>query len=259
MRSLLPMLLLSLLILPAPVMAEGEGAPPGAPAAQRSPSPDFLFAPPRGSVSFRWGWNVMRADSDWFSFTRDLLTLDGSDFSSQGIAGDVNFAVAPRVDIVGSAEWAGHSAQSEYRHLVDNNRLPIEQTTRVRQASITGGVRYALLPRGRTISSLAWVPSRVAPYVGGGLGTLWYDLLQYGDFVDIQDSSVFGDQLPSNGWTFMGYVNGGTDILLFKRLYATVDARYRWATTELDENVWTGFEPLDLSGFRLSAGISVGF
>src|SRR5688500_18904344 len=70
-----------LLLLPASAAAE-DPAPGGAAGAQRSPSPDFLFAPPKGSVSFRWTVNMPRANSDWFGFVREQLTLDRGDFTA---------------------------------------------------------------------------------------------------------------------------------------------------------------------------------
>jgi hypothetical protein len=129
----------------------------------------------------------------------------------------------------------------------------------MQQFSFTGGVRYTLIPRGRSVSSLAYVPARLVPYVGGGAGLLRYDLLQYGDFIDIADFSVFSDQLPSEGWTPTAYVDGGIDWLLIRKLALTVDVRYQLAASELDESAWTGFEPLELSGIRVSTGIRILF
>jgi opacity protein-like surface antigen len=250
-------LLAVLVVLAAPQVAAADGDPP-APAAQSS-GPDFLFQMPKGSFSFRWTTNVLNADSDWFGFVRDQLTLDRGDFVSMGIAGDVSFSVTPRFDAVISADFTGRNVRSEYRDFVDNNRLPIEQNTRMHQTSFTGGVRYTLIPRGRLVSSLAYVPARLVPYVGGGAGVMHYSLLQYGDFVDIVDLSVFADQLPSEGWTPTAYVNGGIDWLLVKKLAVTVDVRYQLAAPELNESAWTGFEPLELSGVRVSTGIRILF
>ena len=255
MNRLAWLAMLALLSCPRPAMAEGD---PPAPAAQSSRQ-DFLFDVPKGSFSFRWTTNVLNANSDWFGFVRDQLTLDHGDFVSMGIAGDVSVGVTPRFDIVISGDYTGRNVLSEYRDFVDNNRLPIEQRTRIRQMSFTGGVRYAILPRGRSVSSLAYVPTRLVPYVGGGAGVLYYDLLQYGDFIDIVDYSVFSDQLPSEGWTPTAYVNGGIDWLLVKKLAVTFDARYQLAAPELNESAWSGFEPIELSGVRISTGIRILF
>jgi hypothetical protein len=245
-----------LLLLPS--AAAGEDPAPAAPAgAQRQPSPDFLFAPPKGSVSFRWTVTMPRASSDWFGFVREQLTLDRGDFTAMGLAGDVSVALTPRLDLVIGGEWTGRSADSEYRDFVDNDRLPITQTTRLRQMSVTGGVRYALTERGRAVSALSWIPARLVPYASGGAGVLRYSLTQFGDFIDVVDFSVCPDQLPSDGGAPTAYVGGGLDWLVVKRLALTLDGRYQWAAPTLDDAVWTGFDPLDLGGARFSTGIRI--
>jgi hypothetical protein len=119
-------------------------------------------------------------------------------------------------------------------------------------------VRFALASRGREVGSFAWIPHRWVPYVGGGAGVLYYQVRQSGDWVDIQDLSIFPDVFESNGWTPVAYLNGGLDLQLVRRLYLTFDARYQWAESELD-GVWQGFEPLDLTSVRLSTGINIVF
>jgi hypothetical protein len=252
-----PLVVLLGLLAAAPASA-GPDDPAPAPALQQQSGRDFLFGPPRGSIGVRGSWVFASAGSDWYDFVRDELTLDRGDFRTAGIAGEGGISVSPKFDIVFGADYASGESPSEARHFTEGG-LPIEQTTDFRQAAFTGGVRYALLGRGRALSSLAWVPQRWVPYVGGGAGILYYRLRQYGDFVDAGDLSIFTDLFESSGWTPMGYVNGGTDIQLFTKLYLTIDARYQWASSELDRPSWTGFEPLDLSGIRFSTGINVIF
>lgn len=238
--------------------ASNAAPAPGGAAAQAPGRPDFFFGRPRASVGIRGQWTFPRAGSDWFDFVTDELTLDRSDFRAAGVAGEVTIALARRVDLVLGADYASAETRSEFRDFVDDNRLPIEQSTRLRHAAFTGGVRFALTRRGREISSLAWVPHRLVPYVGGGAGVVYYRLEQQGDFVDFQDLSIFTDSLQSSGWAPAGYVNAGTDVHLFRRMYLTVDGRYLWAAPELTEP-WRSFEALDLAGFRLSTGVNFVF
>ena len=183
---LLLMLLLSLLIAARrPGHGRGDGPAPGAVARGSTvSSAGFPVRAAARRVSVSAGELERAAGRQRLVFVRrDLLTLDRGDFSSQGIAGDVNFAVTPRFDIVGSAEWAGHRAVRISR--------PRRQQPAAHSAddATPGGVdhrRCALraLPRGRAVSSLAWVPSRLARTSAAVLGFLWYNLVQYGDFVD---------------------------------------------------------------------------
>ena len=222
------------------------------------PAPDFLFGPPRGSIRVRGSWLLPRAGSDWYDFVTDQLTLDRSDFKSPAIAIDASIITAPRLDAVIGFEYGQSETLSEYRDFVDNNRLPIEQVTRLRQFNISGSVKVPLLSRGREISQLAWIPRTIVPFAGAGGGIMRYEMNQTGDFIDYVDLSVFSDVFRARGWTPSAHVFGGVDVRVFRRLFLTVDARYLWAAGDLGRD-WVNFDPIDLAGTRLSAGFNVTF
>jgi len=229
-------------------------------AQQPRATPDFLFGEPRGSFGIRGSWVFARADSDVFDFLQTHLTIDPGAFDAPGIAADLAFAVTPRLDAVVGFEFSQASAASEYRAFVDNDRRPIEQTTRLREANLSGTMRVMLLPRGVAISRLAWIPRRVAPYVGAGGGLLWYDFTQIGDFIDVgsRNMAVFSDVFTSRGWTPSAHALGGVDVRVHRRMYVTVEGRYLWAAARLERR-FEGFDPIDLAGLRLSAGINLLF
>jgi len=226
--------------------------------ARAQSSPDFLFGRPQGSVSLRGGWVLSRAGSDWYNFVQDQLTIDKGAFNAAGVGFDVGVALTPRLDVLGGVDFNKATVNSEYRQYVDNNRLPIAQTTDLRGANISASLKYALLPRGREVGRLAWVQRSVVPFVGGGGGFYWYRLQQTGDFVDFVDLSVFTDRFESSGWTPSAHLFGGADIKVYRRLYVTMEARYVWAAARLGSG-WIDFDPIDLSGLRMSSGISVVF
>ena len=221
-------------------------------------NPDFLFGRPEGSVSVRGSWVFSRASSDWYDFVSDQLTIDKGAFSAPGVGFDVGVSLTPRLDVVGGLDYNFKKINSEYRRLVDNNRLPITQLTDMRGVNLSGSLKYALTPRGREVGRLAWVPNAVVPFVGAGGGVYWFRLRQTGDFVDYVDLSVFTDRFEAAGWTPSAHVFGGADIQLVNRLYLTMEARYLWAAGQLG-STWIDFDPIDLSGFRLSTGINILF
>jgi hypothetical protein len=45
------------------------------------------------------------------------------------------------------------------------------------------------------------------------------------------------------------------DVRVLRRGYVTFDARYTWASGNLGPD-WIDFDPIDLSGLRLSAGFN---
>jgi hypothetical protein len=252
MRSVLVLALLLACSVEARAQSGQGNAQPG--------RPDFLFGRPDGSIAFRGGWILQRAGSDLYDFVERELTVDRSDFNRAAFATDVAITLTSRADAVVGLEVSNASIGSEYRNLVDNNRQPIEQTTSLQEVNLSGGIRFALAPRGREVSRLAWVPQPVVPYVGAGAGLLWYRFRQVGDFVDALDPrmSVFPDRFEASGWTPSAHVVGGVDVKLTRRLYVTFDGRYLWAAGELSRD-FEGFDPIDLAGFRFGAGVNVLF
>jgi len=234
----------------APVMAAGDDQAPT--------RPDFFLGRPRASIAVRGGWLFARAGSDLFTFVTDQLTLDKRAFNAPTFGADLDISLSPRLDVVGGMEFGRRATGSEYRRFTDNRKLPIEQETSFRQLTVTAGFKYALLPRGRSISRFAWIPRTVIPYVGAGAGVTGYEFKQTGDFVDFADLRVFSSTFVSKGWTPTAHVMGGLDIQAYRRLFFTVDARYAWASATLERD-FVNFDPIDLAGFRAGAGIRLVF
>ena len=252
MRCCLVLLVLSLGVV-APTAAQNRLPPPNP-----RPAPDFFFGQPEGSLTLRGSWLFARAASDWYDFVSNQLTVDHGDFNAPGIGLDVGVAITPRIEAQFGLDFSQSKTVSEYRDFVDNNRLPITQETRLRELNLSGNIKVALTERGRDVSRFAWVPRSIVPYAGAGGGVLWFDVDQTGDFVDFVDFSVFTDVFQSRGWAPSAQVFGGVDVRVFRRLYATAEGRSLWAAGELGRE-WIDFDPIDLAGFRLSAGLSVVF
>lgn len=232
--------------------AAAQGTPP-------TPHPgstrDFLFGPPRGSVSVRGSWIFARAGSDLFDFVTDQLTLEPRDFNAPALGVEIGFAAGPRLEAAAGVEWSRSRASSEYRRFVDNFNLPITQETKLENVHLGASVRFALRPRGRAVSRLAWIPRGMIPYVGAGAGAIHYNFSQRGDFVDFVDRSVFTDVFESKGWAPSGHVFGGVDLQLFRLVYLELEGRYLWSAGELGRD-FIDFDPIDLAGFRTTAGVS---
>jgi hypothetical protein len=217
-------------------------------------NPDFLFGKPKAAIAVRSGWFFARAGSDLYTFVQDQLTVDRRDFNAPAMIFEVDVPVKQQLSAVAGFEINGSSTNSEYRHLVDNNRLPITQTTELREVNLSYGIKFALTPPGREISPHAWIPAPVTPYVGAAGGAMWYKFHQAGDFVDIVDSSVFPKTYDSRGWAPSAHVFAGVDIKVLRRLYVNAEARYLWSRATLDP-VFSGFDPIDLTGTKVTGGI----
>lgn len=230
-----------------------------APAAQAQLGGDgFAFTAPRGALTVYGGFSMPRASSDLFRFSMSELTLGRGDFASGHVGGDISIRLADRYDLVLGLSSSTSSTRSEFREWVDNNDLPIEQTTNFRLVPLTASIRYYLMPRGERIGSIAWIPARFEPFVSLGAGGVRYRFEQVGDFIDYGTLDVFPDRYVSLGSAplLQGSVGAGWGLTTHLRL--TGELRYLTARGRLS-NDFDGFKPLDLSGVSSSVGLTIRF
>ncbi len=218
----------------------------------------FLFQRPSGSLRIWAGYDRALANSPIFTFVTDTFTLSKSSFGAFAIGGDLALRVAPRLELMLSASWAGSTAGSEYRNWLDNYNQPIQQTTTLERVPLTASLKWYLVRPGQNIGHFAWVPTRFAPFVGVGGGLMWYRFQQYGDFVDYADSSIVNDALESDRWTGEVHAFAGMDVALGPRYILTGRAQYTWAQSQLGSD-FVGPNSVDLSGLSVTAGVGFRF
>jgi hypothetical protein len=226
-----------------------------APLQGQSAGNGYLFGAPDTRFSIRGGYAHANANSDVFSDAIQFLTLEKGDFSGPSIGGEVTLSVTPRFDLSFNADYSAAVSESEDREYFDNNQLPIIQTTSFRRLPLTANAIFSLRPRGRSIGTLAWIPTRIVPWIGAGGGAMWYKLRQEGDFVDYQTLNVFSARLESSGWAPALQALGGVDVTISPRVGFTADVRGTWARAQLSRD-YSGYEKIDLSGVTGALGFT---
>jgi hypothetical protein len=215
----------------------------------------FLFHTPRARIALRGGYAVATAGSDLFDFTTEQLTLSKRDFSGLSLGASVGIAASDRLDVTLDAGFSRSSKRSEFRELVDNNRLPIEQGTMFERVPLTMNLKYYLSPTGQSIGTAAWIPSKITPWIGAGAGAMYYRFHQDGDFVDFNTNNVFPSTFESNGWAPVAQGMLGADFSLTPMIALTTEARYLYSKGNLSRD-FGGFDKIDLSGASASVGLS---
>ena len=216
----------------------------------------FMFGRPQAQLTVRAGPVLHRASGDLFDFFQNELTLDGGDFRAPSIAGEISAFLHPKLDMGVGIAYSNIQRSSEFRDWVDQNDLPIEQTTKLRMMPLSASVRYYPWSRGTSISELAWVPTRTTPYFGGGGGVTWYHLYQTGDFVEESDLSIFGATFESRGRAATGHVLAGVDHWLSPRFGLNVEGRYTFGSARPSGD-FEGWDSIDLSGLNLGVGLTL--
>ncbi len=241
---------------------------PTARTAQRdapSSGPDFLFGRPRMSFGLRGLWHRARAGSDFHDFVNDQLFVprsDGDDhdnpdhgllnFNAPGISFDFGYGVTSRLDMRVGVDYAMSLNESELRHYIGQDGQSFRQRTELSQTDVRGELVLALAPRGRAIGQYVWIPGRVVPYVGAGLGFVRHNLQQAGEFVD--EIGYFEDTFGSKGWGTGMHLFGGVDIRITRHAILNVEVRHVEAGADLSDD-FAGFDPVDLGGLRIGAGV----
>ncbi len=237
------------------VLLAGAG---GAVHAQSGAGDGFLFRSPKASLTVHGGYSQPIATGGVFHLATSELTLGRSDFGTGNIGADLAAAVAPRVEVVLGVSGARSTTVSEYREWLDNNDLPIEQTTSFRRLAVTGSVRYYLADRGRNIGSIAWIPTRLVPFVSLGGGYMQYRFEQVGDFVDSQTLAVFRDRLDVEAWRPVMQGGAGAQWSLSRRLNLTGELRYTHGSGPGDAHggSFSGYQ-VNLSGVSTTIGLTL--
>ena len=97
----------ALLLLPFPASAQTtDPQQSSTPPPLRGSPPDFLLGRPHGLVAIRGGWLFTNTASDLYDFISDQLTVDGSNFNTASIAGDLGFSFGSRFDVIATLEQA---------------------------------------------------------------------------------------------------------------------------------------------------------
>jgi hypothetical protein len=216
----------------------------------------FLFSAPKAGVTLRVGPMQYITGSDLFEQLRQDLTLGRRDFRAPAVGGEFAVMALPRVDFVLGVMYSRAERRSEFLDWVGDDDLPIEQVTTLRTVPVTATVRYLLVPRGRRISEMAWLPSRTTPYIGAGGGIVWYRLQQDGEFVDFEDYDIFYDVLATSGSNAMVHALAGVDHWFMPRLGLNAEVRYSHGGARPDQS-FRFFDRLDLSGVQATLGLSV--
>lgn len=228
----------------------------GAWAAEALAAQDFLFGRPSITFGARIGYAIPRADSDIFDFTRKELTVEKEDFNAVALGADLGIRLSDRVDLALGLGYENSEIDSESREFIGTDDLPILQTTDFRRVPFTVGLKAYLTERGRRISDLAWIPGKFAPFVGGGVGFMWYEFEQEGEFVDYETLDIFYDYFSSSDGSLLAYATAGFDYSLGLRWILTAEARYSWASADMGQG-FVGFDKIDLNGLRAAFGFSV--
>jgi hypothetical protein len=189
-----------------------------------------------------------RTDNDVLVGNLDFLAFKIGDFNGATIGGEWLFGLGERLDAGVGLGIYSKTVPSVYRDLTHSSGAEIEQDLKLRVVPFTATVRFLPLGRGAAIQ----------PYVGAGVGVFAWRYSDPGEFVDVNDSSIFRDSFSGSGATAGPVVFGGVGIPIGSWSVGG-EIRYQSAQGDLPSDQGFSGTKIDLGGFTYLASFKVRF
>ncbi len=208
--------------------------------------PGLVFA--TTSIGFMMGQFRPNANSDIWSVNFDNLILSAKNFNNTIYYFEWENIRRRSGLFFGFGSYLTR-VNTEYRDWVWGDGSPIEQQITFKEVPFQIGWRFYPIPVWR---------KGILPFVGVGIEYVSWEWRQEGDFIDFSDPGLpiyYGDYRRTSG-NFGVFLNGGVVVKFDRRYALRLSAIYHMAKGNL-EPVFLDFEPIDLSGLMLMAGISI--
>ena len=220
----------------------------------------------RGEFSFHFGAFEPRADSDRWHDNDDLLLQDRADFV--GLVQGLTFAthINPYLDFAVGGEYYKKTDHTSYVDFVFSDGSEIKQKEYLRLTPLDFTFRFLPIPRSESRGRRGVTVLRpVIPYLGGGVGALFWDYREVGNFIDDPNAlipTVSHRDRHTQSVTPSLHAVAGVEVQFSPNVAMQIEGKYRWARDELGSQFKrTGIEDnnFDLSGGSLSAGLAFRF
>ncbi len=202
-----------------------------------------------GSISFLGGRFYPNAGSDIWDINFENLILSKKNFESN--VGYLEWEWGKRtITFFAGATLSGRKTiNTEYRDYVWYDGSPITQSITYKNNPTYLGIRFYPIPVYR---------KGILPFVGAGITFVSWEWTQTGEFIDFSDPTLpiyYGDYFKRDSSAGF-FINGGLVIKIDRSIGFRIMGFYTSVHGNL-EPTYLGFEPIDLSGFTVLAGISI--
>lgn len=200
------------------------------------------------SLNMKIGVFVPQLESDLWQTNIENLTFDKSDmvnvYYGAEFEGFLNRNSSFTVEI-GSYTKTQYAMYRDYEY---DNGAPIYQNVSLRIVPIEAGLKF--YPMGHR--------STLNPFIGGGVGLYSWTYQQWGDFIDFGDFSIYEGNAETKRFSVGFFGRVGFVYRFIAQAAISLEGKYQYLKGHLSGN-FEGFEPLDMSGFQVNAGINIFF
>ncbi len=202
------------------------------------------------SLSVRLGVFVPRGQSDIWDLNRRETTLTTGQMVGGTLGVGYDLFAGRWLNAAVAVSFYERDRDVEDRDYVYPDGTPIVRTIQLRIVPLEASLKF--LPLGRNRRG-------AIPYVGAGLGIYFWQYAETGDFVfnrGRRDAFIdFGD-FRAEGQDLGWHVMAGLQIPIGRRMTFDAEAKYTGLDGKLGPDFDPSFQPIDLSGWAFTGGIS---
>jgi hypothetical protein len=177
------------------------------------------------------------------------LAFAVSDFNGVTFGGEWLIGIGRYLEAGVGASYYSHTVPSLYRNLVNSDGGEIRQDLRLRIVPVTATFR--VLPLGQH--------AVVQPYFGAGVAIHFWEYSEAGEFVDLNDYTIFRASYKANGTNVGPVVVGGLVVPIGSSFALGAEIRHQWHTEgKLSTSDFLG-DRIDLGGTTVQAVFQIRF
>jgi len=238
---------LVLLLLAAPVAALAQPGPPGR------------------SFQFRFGGFFPSGGGDLWDDNEVVFTQDISDFNDFTFGMSFVAPVNNHLEFGLNVDFYDSTASSAYQDFFDDNLFPIFHDTTLDSVPLSVDARW--FPAGRyRIRSGGRRVLRPAFYLGAGLGAVFWEYEEVGEFIDCSQgcgefdppAPIFPGRFTDSGTAFQTQLSAGLELPLNPGFNVVLEGRYAWSS-DTTSGDFAGFGDIELGGASLFMGAALRF
>ena len=225
--------------------------------------------------TFKGGYLHLQMRSDLWDIEFENMDFRRKDYYDTSFGLSYEYFINRQVSFVLSVEWYEKAKNGIYKNFVletidgedyafdYGEGFAIEHVYSVSIVPVQASLK--LMPRRRA--------GTIIPYIGGGIGLYIWNVRIQGEMVNFNESEEFYDpdlDADVEGYTIypadaeenrisVGFhAFAGIMLPLVRQVTLDIEAKYNYAEGTLKDS-FQGFEPFDLSGFQVTAGLSLWF
>jgi hypothetical protein len=200
------------------------------------------------SIHLKIGLFVPRLQSDLWEISQENLTFERSDMVNVVYGGEYEFYLNRNFSLAAEVSSYAKTVYAQYRDYEFEDGTPIFQNITLRLVPVEAGLKF--YPMGHR--------NRINLFIGAGAGVYAWTYQQSGYFINFQNDSISEGFAETRRFAFGLNSRIGLAFRFQQRLGFSLEGKYQYLRGKLSRN-FEGFDPLDMSGFLVNAGVTLYF